>query len=313
MQATLIENNGTGRIAYDSLVVNDPKALSSLNSKLAMKIVKTLAEKPQSAIDISRKLKMHEQKIYYHMRRLERAGIIYTISNEKRHGMVAKIYSIVSPVIAAKLHEKGTEIKDGEHTEVPTNVLEFFKPFIQAGRFNAKIIIGDPTPHGTYNVGGLDGVHVIDLLLFLGRFISNFDSPNYKLDTEVRENDLKNNMILIGNNKTNSIIDKINSKSYVYFDTQKSSIISKITGDTYKDDRCGIVLKFDNPFDKTKKVMIIGGMRTRGTRAAMIAILKILSNNLLNIKNNENFHYIVQGMDKDSDMIIDDAVILEGN
>jgi len=312
MQATLIEDNGIGRIAYDSLIIKDPQAFSVLNSKLALRIVKTLAEKPVSAIDVSRKLKIHEQKVYYHMRRLEKAGIIYTIANERRHGMIAKIYSIVSPVISAKLHENGTEIKDGKYVEMPRNSLEFFKPFIQDGRFNAKIVIGDPTPHGMYNVGGLDGVHATDLLLFLGRFISNFNRPNYKLDTEVREEDLKGNLILIGNNKTNSIIDKINPKSQVYFDTQKSLIVSKLTGDSYKDDRCGVILKFDNPFDKTKKVMIIGGMRTRGTRAAMIAIFKIIDS-LLNVKINENFYYVVQGMDKDSDMIVDDVVILEGN
>ncbi len=84
MQATLIENDGRGRIAYDSLILSDPKAFSALNSKLAFKIVKALADSPASAIDISRKLKIHEQNVYYHVRRLERAGIIYTISNEKR-------------------------------------------------------------------------------------------------------------------------------------------------------------------------------------------------------------------------------------
>ena len=311
MQATLIENDGGGRIAYDSLVLDNPKAFSALNSKVAFKIVKSLAGSPASAIDVSRKLKIHEQKIYYHVRRLEKAGIIYTISNEKRHGMIAKIFSVVSPVIAAKLYEKGVEIKEKSEINIPPLLVDFFKPFIEDGRFNAKVIIGDPSPHGEYGSAGSEGAHVTDLMLFLGRFLSSFTAQNYKLDTEVREADLKNNLILIGNSRTNAVIDKVNSHSPIYFDLQKNSIASKITEKTYKDDRCGIISKFDSPFNKEKKILIIGGLRTRGTRAAIISIFKVLDNNFLNLKDTENVHYVVQGLDKDSDMVIEDAIILE--
>ena len=311
MPATLIENNGGSRIAYDSLILNDAKAFSSLNSKIATKIVKSLGESPSSAIDLSRKLRMHEQKIYYHMRRLERAGIIHVISQESRNGMIAKIYSLVSPVIATKLHDKGVELKENLAVDSPQNILEIFNPFIEGGKLNAKIIIGDPAPHGKYNTGGTEGAHITDLMLFIGRFLDSFEPHNYKLDTEVRESDLKNNLLLIGNNRTNAIIDKINSHLPIYFDLEKNSIKSKATGKDYKDDRCGLIVKTQNPFDKEKKVLIIGGLRTRGVRAAMISIFKLLSNNFINIKDREDISMIVQGLDKDSDMIIDDAVILE--
>lgn len=92
---------------------------------------------------------------------------------------------------------------------------------------------------------------------------------------------------------------------------KKNSIASKLTGNTYKDDRCGILSKFDSPFVKSKKILIIGGLRTRGTRAAIVSLFKLLDNGFLNIKNTENLHLVVQGLDKDSDMVIDDAIILE--
>lgn len=311
MSAILVETNNNGKKAYDSLVLEDPKVFSVFNSKLAMKIVKALAESPAPAIDVARKLKVHEQKIYYHMRRLEKAGIIYTISNERRHGMIAKIYTVVSPVIASKLFDKGVDVKETITTSTSKVVLEFFKPFIEDGKLNGKIILGDPSPHGAYNIGGMESAHIVDLTLFLGKFMNTFDYPNYKLDTEVKNQDLKNNLILIGNNATNSIIDKVNSSSPVYFDNQKHTIVSKKTGNIYKDDRCGIISKFDNPFSKNKKILIIGGLRTRGIRAAVISLFKLVSNDFLNVKNTENLHYVVQGLDKDSDMVIDDSVILE--
>jgi len=311
MQATLIENDGKGRIAYDSLILSDPKAFSALNSKVAFKIVKSLAGSPASAIDVSRKLKIHEQKIYYHVRRLERAGIIYTISNEKRHGMIAKIFSVVSPVIAAKLYDKGHTIKENTDLYMPQNILKVFSPFLEDGKLNAKIIIGDPVPHGRYNSGGTEGAHITDLMLFIGRFLSSFEHSNYKLDTEVREPELKNNLILIGNNRTNAIIDRINPHLPIYFDSEKNCIISKITGKVFKDDRCGLIIKAPNPFDKEKMVFVIGGLRTRGIRAAMISIFKLFDNSFINLKNEETISLVVQGLDKDSDMIIDDAIILE--
>ena len=311
MQATLIENNGTGRMAYDSLILDNPKAFSALNSKIALKIVKALADSPASAIDVSRKLKIHEQKVYYHVRRLERAGIIYTISNEKRHGMIAKIFSVVSPVISAKLYDKGVEVKENIQLNISTTVSNFLDPFIKDGKLDGKIIIGDPSPHGTYGGIGTEGAHLTDMMLFLGRFLNSFNYPNYKLDTEIREGDLKNNLILIGNSRTNAIIDKVNSHSPIHFDLQKNAIVSKITGTSYKDDRCGLISKFTSPFNKEKKILIIGGLRTRGIRAATISIFKLLDSNFINLKDTENVHYVVQGLDKDSDMVIDDAIILE--
>ena len=311
MQATLIEVNETGRTAYDSLILDNPKAFSALNSKLSLKIVKSLAESPASAIDVSRKLKIHEQKVYYHVRRLERAGIIFTISNEKRHGMIAKIFSVVSPVIAAKLYDRGVEVKENLSFGISENILKIFHPFIEDGKLNAKIIIGDPSPHGKYNTSGTEGAHITDLMLFIGRFLNSFQPYNYKLDTEVRDSELKGNLILIGNNKTNALIDKINSHLPVYFDVAKNSIASKITGKDYKDDRCGIIVKAPNPFNKESKVLIIGGLRTRGMRAAIISIFKLLDNSFINLNNKEDVNLVVQGLDKDSDMIIDDAIILE--
>ncbi len=308
MQATLIENNGKGRTAYDSLILENPKAFSALNSKIALKIVKSLAESPVSAIDISRKLKIHEQKVYYHVRRLERAGIIYTISNEKRHGMIAKIYSVVSPVISAKLYDKGVEIKERSELNIPSTLLEFFKPFIQNGRLDTKIIIGDPAPHGEFDSVGMEGAHITDLIFFLGKMVDSIEYPTYKLDTEVTDNDLKNNVILIGNPKTNTIVKKLVENIPINFNSAFDAI--QVKNNLYKDDRIGFISKFDSPFARNKKVLIIGGLRTRGIRAATIALTRYIDK-FNNVKSFDNLTLVAQGLDKDGDKIIDDIIFLE--
>ncbi len=309
MQATLIENNGTGRMAYDSLVLDNPKAFSALNSKLALKIVKSLAESPASAIDISRKLKIHEQKVYYHTRKLEKAGIIYTISQERRHGMIAKIYSVVSPVIATKLYDKGVEVKENAPSHLSGEIDRFFTPFIEGGKLNAKIIVADPYSHGKYLEEGKESQHIIDLCIMFGNLLTTLEFPYYKLDTEVKEFDLKNNLILLGNAWTNTIIDKVNGNLPIFFDSEKRAIISKFTNKLYKDPNIGAIVKCDNPFEKNKKLLLITSIRTRGIEACNIALTQYL-NNLVS-KQTDTVVKIIEGFDKDGDKKIDFIRFLE--
>lgn len=311
MQATLIENNGNARMAYDSLILENPKAFSALNSKLALKIVKALAESPAPAIDISRKLKVHEQKIYYHIRRLERAGIIYTISNEKRHGMIAKIFSVVSPVIAAKLYDKGTEIKETLGLELDHKSSEFFSPIVSNNKLSALIVVGDTYSHGKFDRGSDELNYMVDVLLFLGKFSDGTESHT-KLDVKIKETELKNNLILLGNNKTNSIIEKINSKLPAFFEeTGKEVLISKVSNTTYSDPRIGIIIKTTNPFNPDKKLLLIGGIGRRGAQAATLALTKYRNTFVESIKNFDNIVKIVKGFDSDGDDVIDSIKILE--
>ncbi|MEK6909718.1 MAG: winged helix-turn-helix domain-containing protein [Candidatus Aenigmatarchaeota archaeon] len=314
MQATLIENNGTGRMAYDSLILDNPKAFSALNSKIAFKIVKALADSPASAIDVSRKLKIHEQKVYYHVRRLERAGIIYTISNEKRHGMIAKIFSVVSPVIAAKLYDKGVEVKDNIHLNVSQDITKFLDPFIKDGLLNAKIVIGAPVPHGPYGATARHDITLFDLGIFFGKILSENNGFNYCLDTHFSDSDLKKfNLILIGNSKTNSVTHKINTHLPIYFDETKDfQITSKLTGHVYNYDYDAVISKTTNPFNEEKSLLVIAGKRSSGLISAVTAIKNHVSEILQgNSKNKGIIAKVVSGIDRDSDGYIDSVKFLE--
>lgn len=312
MPATLIENNDNGRIAYDSLILSDPRSLSVLNSRISMKIVKLLAESPCCAIDVARKLKIHEQKIYYHLRNLEKAGIVYIVSQERRHGMIARNYSVVSPVVAAKLFDRGVEIKEGGEIGLPPEAVKFFHPFIENGIFNSKIIVGNPYPHGKYDTGGLDACYGIDLALFIGGLCKHNGFPVLKLDTLIKENELKENLIIVGGPMTNSITLKLNPYIPFFFDEKENlSITSKFSKVSYKDDSVGIIIKMPNPFNGKKSILLLAGRRTRGTQAAVLAITKCFSNVFTNTKDGIEIAKIVRGIDEDSDDYTDNVKVLE--
>ena len=291
---------------YKSLVIK-PKNLSVLGTDLSIKILHELAKSPACAMDIARKLKEHEQKIYYHLRRLENAGIIKILRIEERSGASAKIFSVDSPFISVKLF-------DGEHlTDVKTRPkeIEILKPFIHKGKLNACIVVGSPDPHGKYGVQAFDGSAGIDLGLFLGSFLTH-STPNYKLDTEIKDAELRNNLILVGGPKANILIDKVNNKLPIYFDTKHEfNIISTFTKSVYSDDSIGIIVRMKNPFAKDKEILVLSGKRFNGTRAAILALIKYLKRLEVGNKFDSGIARIVQGIDRNSDGRIDDVEFLE--
>ncbi len=310
MGFSLIEKNNGTSVAYDSLVVH-PKKLNIFNSDLSLKIVSELVKEPGCAMDLARKLEEHEQKIYYHLRKMENVGVIKITKIEKRYGMNANIYSLVSPVIAAKLYEDGKEIQNAANLKDMEHV-DFFHPFIENGSLNAKIVVGDPNEHGRFDTKSKEGVYVNDLAILLGSSVNNFSFPYFTPDTEIRESDLQNNLILIGNVRTNVIIDKIKDSLPLEFEEKGHSFRSKKTKTVHKDPRTGYVIKIKNPMNPKKSIMVIGGLRTRGTRAAVVALTQNLKKLFdKNDVNNGEFMRIVKGLDKEGRGLIDSFETIE--
>jgi DNA-binding transcriptional ArsR family regulator len=302
----ITEETGEGQKIYKTLVIK-PNMLGVLNTELSIKILHELSKKSSCAMDIARRLKEHEQKIYYHLRRLEKAGIIKIERTENRSGALAKIFSVSSPFVSVKIF-------DDEHlldVKTKPKEVEFLKPFIKKGKLDSLIVVGSPDPHGKYGARSFDGSVAIDLGLFLGTFLSHV-SPDYKLDTEVKDSDLKNNLIIVGGPKANMLIDKINDKMPIYFDTKHEfNIISTFSKTVYSDDNIGLIVRMKNPFAKDKEILILSGKRFNGTRAAIIALIKYLNKLVVGNQFTFGIARIVEGIDKDSDGRIDDVEFLE--
>jgi len=311
MKTMLVENSENGQKIYDSLVL-EPKHLGIFSNGLAVKIINELSRQPICAMDLGKKLKEHEQKIYYHLRKMREAGIVKLNGTELRYGMTAKLFELVSPVIATKLNEREYQLKGMDPKTDPV-VAEFLDPFVKDGKLNARIIIGDPYSHGRFDESSTEGPFVSDIALLLGRFANNLEFPCYKLDTEIKESDLKNNLILIGNSKTNVLIDNINNSLPLYFDETKDyRLVSRLTGNDYTDPRIGIIIKMPSPFNKNKKLLVIGGVGSRGTRAAVLACTLYFSKMFINAENNNGtLVRIIKGYDRSGDKVIDSVEILE--
>jgi len=308
----LVEDTKKGQQAYQTLLIDNPRLFSILGNELALKVIRELGKQPSCAMDVARALKVHEQKVYYHIRKLEKIGLIKVDRIEERVGAMAKIYSPVSSVVSFKLF-------DGEHiNDVKTKAgeLRFLKPFIEDGKFNSVIVVGSPDPHGRYKAPASDGYCAIDLGMFLGQFVNDATIPYYKLDTQVRKEDLEKNVILIGGPKTNIIADKINKKLPIYFDYSEEflewNIVSSLSKTVYREAQIGFIARIPNPFSEGKEILIFSGKGFRGTRAAVLAFIKHLKKVMKgNSVKSDTVAKVVQGIDIDSDGIVDEVEFLE--
>ena len=311
---TWIVEQKNGKIFSLITKLLEPKHLKVALSPLAWKILKTLAENPSYPKEIGEKLKMNEQKVYYHIRNLEKAGLIEKLREEKRQGALAKFYTLTDYAFTVLLKPLEESQKVFQLKKEYKNFLE---PFITDGKFNALIIIGSPEPHGQTKSRGKD-VFTIDLGLFFGTFLNYIPEFSTKLDTEVNEADLKNNLILIGGPGINIITQKVNSKLPISFQRIRekenwySAFHSNISGKDYTEEENAIIVKTKNPFDKTKDILVIAGRRSYGTRAAILAFLKNFDEICKgNSYDHKVFARVVEGIDKNSDGVVDSVEFLE--
>ena len=310
MHSLFVEDGKDGRKAYKSLLL-EPSKLSVLNSEMAVEIVRELTRQPSCALDIARSLQKDEQKIYYYLRKLEASGIVRLAGMERRHGMTAKIYEAIAPVIATKLHDDGHMIRNDSHF-VNTNTVNFFTPFVQGGAFNAKIVIGDPNQHGRFDARSKEGSYIADLALLMGTLVENPLFPAYTIDTEISESQLKDNLILIGNSRTNTVLERYKDFLPITFlEGGEYSIVSKRSGKVYTDPRTGFIVKAASPVDKDKKILVVGGIRTRGLRAAIVALTQQTDRLSAGNGDGAEFVAIVKGLDKQGNGVIDSAEFLE--
>lgn len=273
-----------------------------LKSGLAQRIALSVVDSDKYPKMIAKELRENEQKVYYHIRNLEKAGVLKVVKHEMVHGANAKFYQVSEPALVLRFKEL---VPKQEISAVDENVSRFLAPFIINGKFDARIIVGSPDPHGPEKARSRDGYYGIDLALFFGTFLNYVPEINVRLDTDVTSEELKENLILIGGPITNQIVAKVNEHLPVYFAPDKT-IFSKISKTAYSSDETGVVVKIKNPFNPEKAVLVVAGKRFSGTRAAITAFLKgfreIYSGNRLKPG---IVAKVVEGLDLDSDGVVD--------
>ena len=82
----LLQENGNTQEVKEISMINDSQKLKMVLGSLSWKILTMLSKKEMYPLEIAKQLGMHEQKIYYHIRKLAKAGAITVVREEKKKG-----------------------------------------------------------------------------------------------------------------------------------------------------------------------------------------------------------------------------------
>lgn len=281
-----------------------PEGFSAL-SKERIRILEYLARNPSYPAEVSRELGMQVQAVYYHMRELQRAGLVNLLNLEEHGGAMAKKYGVAGNALAIVLKEDWQPFVSGGKKDVPKALSHFVKD----GFFNGKFILGSPDPHGKYRSRASEFC-ACELAMFLGKY-GSFEFPLYYLDTELREEHKKQNLVLIGGPKVNSLVSEVNSYLPIKFDENTFDVYSTVSKKRFAE-TVGIVEIIDNPFAKGKKILFTGGMNYQSTRAAVLAVVtKWKEIEKGNTFDSSVIARVVEGFDEDGDGVIDNVEFLE--
>jgi DNA-binding transcriptional ArsR family regulator len=306
---TYIYDDSTGKnLIQDTMMIHNASSLSVLSHPIRIKILKLLSKKPMYPAELAKVLKMHEQKVYYHVKLLIKEGILEIVSREEIRGTVAKKLSPKSQSFSFVLSNKWQEFEKVQQKQ-NESILKFFKPFIQKNSFNCNIVVGSPDPHGPHKARARDGHYAIDLALFLGNYSILDKSFSTMLDVDI---DLKEprNLILVGGPVTNLVVAKLNEFIPASFSDKKPWGI-KTKSQLYTEESVGLICKIPNPYNPDYSILIIAGIRFIGTKSAVLAITRYTDQIIDKYKNQKQFYAIVQGFDLDGDGKIDNIEVLE--
>jgi len=320
MRKKLLLSKGVPSTVKDIAIFSDPQKLKMIFNKLTWKILLLLSKKEMYPMEISRKLGIHEQIVYYHIRKLVRAGVIRAVREEEKKGAKARYYKAIYPALGVELPFGERTMKKAFHQVMDKKLEKFFSSFIDKnGEFNGKIVVGSPEPHGPFKTTARDGHYAAHLALFLGQYAKLPKSFVVNLDVDVKaEKEEKNNLILVGGPGTNLITQEVNRYLPIYFNMKKSKhgflfggLVSKSTGEVYTHDTVGLVAKIVNPWDKTKRIIVLAGNKAVGTKACVIAISKFWKEVLEKYDGQRKFATVIQGFDLDGDGKVDSIEVLE--
>lgn len=314
----LQENNNTQEIKEIS-ILKDAQKLKTILGPLSWKILTMLAQQEMYPLEIAKKLGVQEQKVYYHIKKLQKAGAIEVSKEEKKKGATAKYYKTVSPAFGVEFPQGYKPIQNRTPLNISKPLQAFFKEFIQDATFNGKIVVGSPQPHGPFKTSARDGHYAAHLALFLGQFTRTPEEFAVKLDVDVNaEKEEKNNLLLVGGPGTNLLTQEINEYLPIKFIMQTSpqgfllgGLASKKSSQIFTSDVTGVIAKIVNPWDETKRIIVLAGNKAVGTKACVIALTNFWKTTLQKYKGEDTFAVVIQGFDLDGDGKVDSIEVRE--
>jgi hypothetical protein len=315
LEKTLLYSVGDKMLSKPIMVYKDVSSVAVLSNPVAWKILQLLSAESKYTAQVARELRIYEQSAYYYMQKLLRIGAIRQSGTKTIRGGTARLYKTVNPSYGLEMDWGESEfsgLSKSNHKEMKNFV--FFKEFIKDNLFNGLIVVGAPNPHGPYKSSARDGHYAIHLAFSLGNLCSVSDEFIVKLDSDARAERAIDgrNVVSIGGPGTNIVTAEFNKYMPIRFNESNfwSGLVAE-TGELYNMDNHGLIAKIRNPYDDKNTVIVVAGVRSIGTKSAVLGLTNFAAQTLRNYVEGHEWAVVVQGFDMNADGKIDHVDIIK--
>lgn len=295
------------------LADTDPSDFFPAASGLGHKILRLLAKGPNYPSSIARELRLYHQAVYYHMKKLEDAGLVERVSQRSVRGGKAQLYALASDGYAIEFDVKGEEFGPPASLSRSVRLGRFLKEFItEDGQLDGWIVVGSPEAHGPNRTQGRDGHYAIQLGFALGQFVSLPRTFPVKLDVDLKAEKLQGaNLLVVGGPRTNVISAELNAHMPIRFSEEGFfGAIVDASGRKYLSEFDSVLTKVRNPWDQSKVCVVAAGLSGAATKAAVIGLTNMAEQVLAGYTEGADFAVVLHGLDLDGDGKVDSVEIL---
>jgi hypothetical protein len=314
----LISENDGQASAKKIVVFRDVERMRVLSNPVAWRIMELLSRGPKYPAQVAKELKIYEQSAYYYIRKLVSIGAVQEVGRNFVRGGTARLYQTSSPSFGIEMDWGETKLGSmmpaggGGHPSAS----RFFENFVAGKEFRGLLVVGAPDPHGPYKSSARDGHYAVHLAFFLGHVTGAVPSEFVvKLDVDAKAEKVLtgNNLISIGGPGTNIVTAEFNRYLPVRFDEKNfwSGLIDG-SGNRYGLDNHGLIAKIKNPYDGNSSIVVVAGVRSAGTKSAVIALTNYSEEVLKRYNGEDEWALVVQGFDMNSDGKIDHVDVVSG-
>ena len=308
----LFDPKSRGGMAKRVLVSEKADDFSAAGSKVGQAILKLLASGPMYPAEMARALGAFHQTVYYHVGRLEKAGLITRVKTETIRGGEANLFALSSDGYAVEFPVRGERLPTLSSSSRSKALGRFFREFISDTELDACIVVGSPVPHGAGGTQARDGHYAVQLGFALGQFVKLPSKFPVKLDVDIKAEKLQgSNLIVVGGPRTNLLAEDLNPHLPVKFRQGGfwGSIVDN-EGRSYTSELDCLVAKVHNPWGAGRTCVIAAGLTGAATKAAIIGICNE-AEALFGGYRSGDFACVLRGVDRDGDGKVDSVDTLK--
>lgn len=309
------EKNGQAS-AKKIIVFRDVERMRVLSNPVAWRIMELLSKGPMYPAQVAKELKIYEQSAYYYIRKLIKINAVQEVGKDFVRGGTARLYQAASPAFGIEMDWGENRIGSLSLGSKHPSASRLFSNFVAGKEFKGLLVVGAPDPHGPYKSSARDGHYAVHLAFFLGHITGAVPSEFVvKLDVDAKAEKMLtgNNLISIGGPGTNIVTAEFNRYLPIRFDEKNfwSGLVDG-SGKRYGLDNHGLIAKIKNPYDSNSNIIVVAGVRSAGTKSAVIALTNYSEEVLKKYNGEEDWALVVQGFDMNSDGKIDHVDVVSG-